>query len=81
MKSCFGSIYFLGYCYGQYTLWKAGCYHEEMEAARVVYAHEFIKDMEDGTIPKYRNVDQSCPGQKQLISFARAFWPIQNSHT
>jgi ATP-binding cassette subfamily B protein len=46
---------------------------EVMEAARVVYAHEFIKDMEDGYYTEVQERgSRLSQGQKQLISFARA---------
>jgi ATP-binding cassette subfamily B multidrug efflux pump len=46
---------------------------EVIEAAKAVYAHEFIRDMEDGyyTEVKERG-SRLSQGQKQLLSFARA---------
>ena len=46
---------------------------EVIEAAKVVHAHEFIKDMEDGYYTQVQERgSRLSQGQKQLISFARA---------
>ncbi|MBM7582260.1 ATP-binding cassette subfamily B protein [Caldicoprobacter guelmensis] len=46
---------------------------EVIEAAKIVHAHEFIKDMEDGYYTQVRERgSRLSQGQKQLISFARA---------
>jgi ATP-binding cassette subfamily B protein len=46
---------------------------EVVEAAKIVHAHEFIKDMEDGYYTQVQERgSRLSQGQKQLISFARA---------
>lgn len=46
---------------------------EVIEAAKIVHAHEFIKDMEDGYYTQVQERgSRLSQGQKQLISFARA---------
>ncbi len=46
---------------------------EVIEAAKIVHAHEFIKEMEDGYYTQVQERgSRLSQGQKQLISFARA---------